>query len=347
MSANILQEPEYLPFDLDLAAGRVLFVRLNAQQRDDAAFLDQRALPEKPEGAWVPLPMLETQPPLRDAAEVDAIFHIGHCGSTLLSRLLQTWPEVESLREPLPLRTLTGHWHAPATPVVLSQLMTYWRRPLPPRTRVAIKATSSCNALIEPMLRMNHIRRAVLLDMPLETWLATLLKSEDSLRDATAAADERASVLQAHDIALDAQSRPRDVVEACAMGWIAEQLRFDALTRGEHAGRVLRVDFEDLLAVPDAALARIAGHLDLRIEGVAQALEAPAWKRYSKAQQHGYGREDREHDLALARQRFAERIAAGRAWVERLTQQHPQPFARLRGRVHFGRREPDPCNSAS
>lgn len=329
MPADILDDPEYLPFQLDLAAGRVLFVRLNAQQRDDAAFLDQRALPQRPEGAWLPLSMLDAQPPSRDAADVDAIFHIGHCGSTLLSRLLQVWPEVESLREPLPLRTLAGHWHAPATSAWMSRLMPYWRRPLPPRTRVAIKATSSCNGLIEPMLRTHAIRRAVLLDMPLEPWLATLLKSEDSLRDATAATDERETVLHAHGIALDAQTRPCDIVEACAMGWFAEQLRFDALARGEHAERVLRVDFEDLLASPETALTRIAGHLALDIDGVAQAMDAPAWKRYSKAQQHGYGREDRDHDLTLARQRFADQIAVGRARVERLSQRHPQPFANI------------------
>jgi len=329
MSADILRDPEYLPFQLDPAAGRVLFVRLNAQQRDDAAFLDQRALPQNPEGAWLPLSMLEAQPPPHGAADADAIFHIGHCGSTLLSRLLQSWPEVESLREPLPLRTLAGHWPAPASAAVLSRLMPCWRRPLPPRTRVAIKATSSCNILIEPLLSTNNIQRAVLLDMPLEPWLATLLKSEDSLRDATAANDGRATVLHAHGIALDAQTRPSDIVEACAMGWLAEQLRFDALARGEDAGRVLRVDFEDLLASPEAVLTRIAGHLALSIEGVAHALDAPAWKRYSKAQQHGYGREDRDHDLALAKQRFAMRIAAGRAWVERLTQRYPQPFATI------------------
>jgi hypothetical protein len=329
MSANFLQDPEFLPFQLDPAGQRVLFVRLDAQQRDDAAFLDQRALSANPEGVWLPLSMLDSQPPSHIAADADAIFHIGHCGSTLLSRLLQIWPEVESLREPLPLRTLAEHWPAPTASASLSRLMPYWRRPLPPRTRVAIKATSSCNGLIEPMLRMNGVRRAILLDMPLEPWLATLLKSEDSLRDATAATDERATVLHTHGIALDAQTRPRDIVEACAMGWLAEQLRFDALARGEYANRVLRIDFEALLASPETVLIRIAKHLQLGQEGVAQALAAPAWTRYSKAQQHDYGREDRDHDLALAKQRFAVRIAAGRAWVERLTQRYPQSFATI------------------
>jgi hypothetical protein len=316
IAADILSNPEYLPFQLDLASGRVLFVRLDAQQRREAAFLDPRALPPQPQGAWVPLPALVA--PTTDDVIADGIFHIGHCGSTLLSRLLDSWSEIEGLREPLPLRDLAAAWHAPVSPrELLALLMACWRRPLPPASRIAIKATSSCNALIEPLLRDGGLHRAILLDMPLATWLATLLKSEDSVRDALAAFDERAGVLHAHGIALDGEYAPRDAIEACAMGWLAERLRFDALASSEFASRVLRVDFEDLLSSPEAALSRIAAHLELDPAGVARALASPAWGRYSKAQQHGYGRDDRAHDLALAQQRFGEEIARGVAWVER------------------------------
>lgn len=317
ITVDILHDPEYLPFRLDLANDRVLFVRLDAGQRREAAFLDPRALPPQPHGAWVPLSMLSSQTADADAIG-DGIFHIGHCGSTLLSRLLDSWPEVEGLREPLPLRDLAAAWHASAPPRdLLATLMRYWRRPLPPASRVAIKVTSSCNTLIEPLLREGGLQRAILLDMPLAPWLATLLKSEDSVRDALAAFDERAEVLRMHGIAIDAAHAPRDAVEACAMGWLAEHLRFDAVSHGEFASRVLRVDFEDLLSSPEATLSRIAAHLALDPAGVARALASPAWGRYSKAQQHGYGRDDRAHDLALAQQRFGEEIARGIAWVER------------------------------
>lgn len=315
-AADFLHDPECLPFRLDLANGRVLFVRLDADQRREAAFLDPRALPPQPQGAWLPLSALVA--PTADAVIADGIFHIGHCGSTLLSRLLDSWPEVEGLREPLPLRDLAAAWHAHTPPHdLLATLMAYWRRPLPPASRIAIKATSSCNALIEPLLRDGDLRRAILLDLPLVPWLATLLKSEDSVRDALAAFDTRAGVLHAHGIAIDGALAPGDAIEACAMGWLAERLRFDALASGEFASRVLRVDFEDLLAAPGATIARIAAHLALDSTGVARALASPAWGRYSKAQQHGYGRDDRAHDLALAQQRFGDEIARGVAWVER------------------------------
>lgn len=316
ITADILHDPDYLLFRLDLANRRVLFVHLNAQQRRDAAFLDQRALPPQPQGAWVPLSVL-VAPTTRDVI-ADGIFHIGHCGSTLLSRLLDSWPEVESLREPLPLRDLAATWHASTPPRdLLALLMAYWRRPLPPASRIAIKATSSCNTLIEPMFRDGGLHRAVLLDMPLESWLATLLKSADSVRDALAASEERAGVLHANGIEIDDALAPRDAIEACAMGWLAERMRFEALASGEFVHRVLRVDFEDLLSSPEAMLSRIAAHLGLDIGGVDRAMASPAWGRYSKAQQHGYGRDDRAHDLALAQERFGEEIARGVAWVER------------------------------
>lgn len=315
-AADILRDPSYLPFQLDLANGRVLFVRLDAQQRREAAFLDPRALPPQPQGAWVPLSMLQAA--ATGDVVADGIFHIGHCGSTLLSRLLDSWSEIEGLREPLPLRDLAAAWHSASPPrELLTTLMASWRRPLPPASRIAIKVTSSCNVLIAPLLCNGALRHAILLDMPLAPWLATLLKSEDSVRDALAASDERAEVLRAHGIAIDGERAPRDAIEACAMGWLAERLRFDALASGEFASRVLRVDFEDLLSSPEATLSSIAAHLELDPDGVARAMASPAWGRYSKAQQHGYGRDDRAHDLALAQQRFGTEIARGVAWVDR------------------------------
>src|SRR5688572_26505783 len=107
--------PEFLPFKLDLVARRVLLVRLTATQRREAAFLDERALPAHADGGWMPLDAWLSQVVAPDI-QADAIFHIGHCGSTLLSRLLESWPQVQGLREPLPLRTLAEIWrdlHAP------------------------------------------------------------------------------------------------------------------------------------------------------------------------------------------------------------------------------------------
>lgn len=332
MSASPADLPEFLLFKLDLVGRRVLWLRLSADQRADAAFLDDRALPANPEGGWMPLASL---PPAGAPASrhADAIFHIGHCGSTLLSRVLGAWPQVQGLREPLPLRTLAEAWpqlgrpesrlSEDEAPQLLRALWSNWSRALPPQTRSVVKATSGCNGLIAPLLAACADTRAVLLDMPLRPYLATLLKSPASVLDAASAAGERLCDLQARGHAAGTALHALSLPQQCAMGWLAERVRFAAHAGGEHAARVLRIDFETLLAQPEATLQRLATHLGLDAQGVAQALASPAWGRYSKAQTHGYGADDRAHDLALAMQRHASEIAEGVAWVENIVRREP------------------------
>lgn len=329
MTIDSLADPELLPFKLDLIGRRVLWLRLTAAQRRDAAFLDERALPRNADGAWLPLDSMLAAPSA-DAPAAAAIFHIGHCGSTLLSRLLDSWSEAQGLREPLPLRTLAEAWPALSTaqsrlspqqaPTLLQALWARWSQPLAPATGNVVKASSSCNALIAPLLAKVPSLRVVVLDQPLRPYLATLLKAPGSLHDAAAAAGERLGDLQARGFAEDAALHTLSLPEQCAMGWLAERLRFGALAAD---ARVLRLDFERLLAEPESMLHALASHLALDPRGVDAALAAPAWGRYSKAQDHGYGREDRAHDLALAMARHRDGIDAGVAWVERCLRRAP------------------------
>lgn len=327
MAVTPTDSPEYLPFRLDPVARRVLWLRLDAAQRRDAAFLDDRAIPAGVEGGWRPWSSLLAR---EGRAEVPAhaIFHIGHCGSTLLSRLLDAWGDVQGLREPLPLRTLAEAWPtldqpqsrlSPAQATqALDALWHVWSRPLPPQRRSIVKATSGCNGLIEPLLARQPQARVVLMAMPLRPYLATLLKSPASVVDAATAAGERLLYLQSRGLARDVALHALSLPQQCAMGWMAERLRFDALVTGAHAARVVRLDFEELLADPPRELGRVADHFGLDAAGLGGALASPEWRRYSKATSHDYGRDDRAHDLALSMQKHAAQIAEGEAWVAAL-----------------------------
>lgn len=325
---DLPDDPEYLPFKLDPARGLVLYVRVPARQRAEAAFLDERLLDADSEGAWLPMAMLASSMP-PPTGRVDFIFHVGHCGSTLLSRLLQAWPEVQALREPLPLRTLaelrragpedTG-WRA-----LGDALLGAWTRTLPPQERTLIKATSSSNDLAGPLLQRSPRAKALLLDQPLRPWLATVFKSEASIRDVMAGHASRVQWLRSVPEAATMPA-PESPFEACAMAWLVEQLRFAGLQRA-WPGRVRRVDFEALLATPRPELATIATFMELAPEGVEAALRLPAWQRYSKAEQQGYGSADREHDLRLARQRFARELEAAGGWARTATRRWPEPLA--------------------
>lgn len=326
MPPNPLQDPQFLPFKLDLAGGRVLLVRLDAQARADAAFLDERALPPVPEGYWMPIDAWRSAPAADTASRLDWIFHIGHCGSTLLSRLLQAWPEVAPLREPLPLRALAAAHDrdvVPHTRTLLRRLAQDWTRPLPPASRTVIKATSSCNALAAEAMRLQHDSRALWLDMALAPWLATILKSPHSIADVIAATPERLRLLASGDEGMARELHGLAPHRQCAMGWLAERAR-RAWLPDEVRSRCLPVDFDALLAGPEAVLSGIAQHLGLARGGIAAALASPWWWRYSKAGEHAYASGDRAADLRLARARHGDAIGDAQAWLDGFAARHPR-----------------------
>lgn len=337
----LLRDPTFLPYRYDPLLRRVLWLRLEASARAQAAFLDERAMPASPQGGWTPADVLaRLDPPTRPA---HAIFHIGHCGSALLSRVLEADAAVQGLREPLPLRTLADAWPTRGTPAaalsaagahaMLEGLWSAWSRPLGAASQVVVKATSRCNGLPAPLLAAFPAMRAVLLDMPLRPWLATLFKSDASLTDALLPAGERLLDLQSRGVAEDAALHALSLPAQCALGWLAEQLRFDALQAGDAGARVLRLDFEQLLEAPRAALEAVATHLQLAGGTVSAALASPHWQRYSKAPEHGYQADDRRHDLDLALRRHASEVEAGVAAVNAALSPHPALRARLSGRL--------------
>lgn len=307
-------DPAVFPLRVDLSGDRVLLARIDAAHRDQAAFLDERMLTPGTDAAWMSRRDWLDSAWARGEARIDWIIHIGHCGSTLLSRLMQSWPELAPLREPAPLRTLA----APGVPrdVVaawLPGLLGAWSRVSPPATRLLGKLTSSANRLAPALLDPGGGNRLVWMDMALEPWLATVFKSPTSVRDVLAARDERAHLLAGDDAALRVALQSLAPAAACAMCWVAERARRDALV-ARAPGRVHVLDFDALLGTPASALASVAEHLGLDHATLAGALGSPWWQRYSKAGAHAYAAADRDHDLALARDRFRDAIGEALAW---------------------------------
>lgn len=328
----VLEDPDWLPFRLDPPSRRVLFLRLPADWRRTAAFLDRRILDRQPQGVWLPLSRwLDFPLPVETCPHF--IFHLGHCGSTLLSRVLEEWPGVQTLREPLLLRELAVAWRDLDAPESWLDPQTLRRslqatvdrlaRPAPPARQALIKATSGCNDLIEPMLEHSPGSRAVLLHLPLAEFLASVLKSPQARRNALEFVPMRLAWLNRNLGGPSLRLAALAPAEAIALGWFAERLRFDVLAGGPLGSRLLVVDFGDLLADPEATLSRIAVHFGWERQAAAAAIRSPAFERHAKLPEHVYGIADREHDLALARERFGAEIQTGLRWAEGMAERVP------------------------
>lgn len=322
---------------LDLIGRRALFVRVTRDELARASFLDERLGLQGREGFWLSFRQIDEIASMLPANALlpDFIFHIGHCGSTLLSRLLDQVPNVLGLREPLPLRDLASigreldsplsrmdstHWHS-----LIATSLRLWARPFAPSQHTLLKATSTCNNLIAPILQAEPGIRAVLLYLRLEPYLATMLKG--SGLDALQAAPGRLQFL--HEFLDDTAIRLHELEpsEMIAMGWIAELARFQQLlARSSSSDRLLLLDFEHLLADIPTMLGGVLRHFGLPINAGAGNPDArqSILKAYAKNPAHAYSAEDRNHDLNLSRRSHAAGISRAMRWAGSVAQRYEQ-----------------------
>src|SRR3569832_1671214 len=133
--ADLLAElgttPELYTFAFDPGRDSLRFIRMEAQDYRHASFLDERLLTPTTRGQWVPFAEVARAMLAATASRpLHFIFHSGHVGSTLLSRLLDETGRVLSLREPLALRTVAEAYDAgrPGLDERLEILLRVWER---------------------------------------------------------------------------------------------------------------------------------------------------------------------------------------------------------------------------
>ena len=308
---------------MDIATNRGLLVWLDENAYRNASFLDQRALAHNPPGQWFGLDDI-----WRTANGTGAphyIFHTGHCGSTLISRLLDGLGGF-GLREPLPLRSM-----AEAEPALgeawslfshetfengLTRLNGLWGRKPASGTTPIVKATSLCSGLSEQLLTLSPQSRALTLGLGLERYLATVLAGQYApfeFRSAAALRLQRLASLGIGDLPM---AHEMDTPDFAALAWLTETLAARKLAQ-THDGRVLHVDFDQFLEAPADHLGRIAGHFGLAAseDQIRTAISSPTMTRYSKAPEHGYSTDLRDQVVARSMAENSAAIGKGIAWA--------------------------------
>jgi hypothetical protein len=321
----------YPLFQLDLAAGSAQVLHFEPGDYRRAAFLDQRALGHRRIGGWT-VGVAEVEARVAAAAApalpVHWLFHIGHCGSSLVSRLLDALPGVLGLREPLPLLELTGlaleaghplgrlshERHAEGVRLAARLLA----RGFDDTRAVVVKPTSIAWALAPQWLAAAPGARAILLWIDLESWLAAMLSDAQLRADSRRQAAHRLAGW--HALAGDGSLRlwRLDDAELLAMCWLTEQLRYREWARDPAlAARLRALDFDDVLADPATALDDLARHFSLAAsrEAIAAAIESGQMGRYAKDTTRPYDARTRRGHLDAARAAYAAEIERGRAWA--------------------------------
>lgn len=329
-AASLAASPDAYPQAVDLVRGLVLVIRMDAQGYRTASFLDDRILGPRTEGAWLPAgTVAEAARRITARKPLHFIFHGGHVGSTLLSRLLDETGGVLGLREPLPLRTLAEAEEALGRPDsllsdgqfdgLLDTLLALWSRGYASTRAVVVKATSTAGRLAPVILARAPSARAVYLGLRAEPYLATLLGGANSAIDLRGHGPGRMRrLLAGRDLAVS-PLHALTTGELAALGWLTEGLA--QAKAGAAAGeRVLALDFEAFLADVPAGLARVIAHFGLpRDEAwLAAAGRSAVLGQYSKAPEIPFPAGERAARLAAARREQRGEIAKGLAWLEQL-----------------------------
>jgi hypothetical protein len=323
LTETLARSPELFPHSLEPRTGTVSLIRLSESDYTKASFLDGRILTPHTQVRAVPWLQLESAVAASRLAEAcHFIFHIGHVGSTLLSRLLGAHSQILSLREPQILRTLAqmlGESGAAEADALLPMFLKLWSRSFRDDQRALVKATSFASELAEQILSRPYRPKAIFTFVPAEIYLATILGGPNSRQESRALGPSRLARLR-HRLGTDQLSIASEG-ESIAMSWACEMTVLEAAA----SDRVRWLDFDRFLAEPQPALAACFQHFGIAAsdDQLREILAGPDMRTYSKAQEYDYDAKLRADVLNQARAEHGAEIKRGLAWLERTGKQFP------------------------
>lgn len=342
---GVMTSPELHLHRLDVIQQAGFFVQMPEGAYRSASFLDGRSFSANSPVGWVPLKamretILSAEPP---ATPLHFIFHMGHVGSTLFSRLLDESGVVQPLREPFVLRELAalndkrGEPSSLISPQDLDAcadiMLRLWARCRQGRRCAILKATSSTARAGEMLLSMRPTARAAYLSMAREPYLAVILGGPANVVDIRGHAEERMGRLLHVLGPMDDPLYTLSPGELAALGWLSEALTRQQL-KAASGERLLDIDFDEFLADVPASMLKALHHFDLPggSELAARMANSPALGRYAKAPEHAYSSQLRADVIRQSMRQNRAEITRGMAWLDKLASRHEMVGALLSDR---------------
>jgi hypothetical protein len=317
---EIRRSPAWLP--LEEAADRTMrLVRLDEAAYRGASFLDQRLLALGYERRACGVAVLEAA-----AAGLTPrphyVFHTGHVGSTLISRLIGAQRQFFALREPALLRGLAQNapgGSALALDTALALLARTWQ----PGERAVIKATSFVSELAGPMLAADSRSAAIFMFVGPLTFLRTILAGPNSRVETRQLGASRRQRLARRLGEGEWCAELHSEGEYVAMTWLCEMSAlYQAAAR--YKQQVYWVNFDAFLREPRAGLEAIFRFLGAAVaaDDIQALVAGPLMQQYSKAPEHAYDAELRRRVLLSADAEHGVEIRRGMDWLRKVAMRH-------------------------
>jgi hypothetical protein len=298
-SEEIARDAHWLAQALDPASGVARLVSMDADGYRNASFLDDRLLQQSLDAQLMPWPQIEAAITGELREDARWILHIGHVGSTLVSRLLGELPAVLAVREPRLLRDL-----ALSPPEVRARYLEAVPK-LVSRTFAAdefacVKATSFVSEIAPQLVPAGE--RALFLFASPRNYIASILAGENSIKEQRILAPARAERMRQRVTGLPQASND---AELAALAWACEMTALEAAAEAMPDRQIAWADFDLMLGDMPDALARICAFFGFTTDAAAIRViaEGPLMARYSKALEYDYSPQLRQDLIA---QEFAQ-----------------------------------------
>lgn len=302
-------ELHFLAFDQDDA----LFARMDRASYHRSIFLDHRTSSLDPEPIRTAIEPLIAVARERTIPRTGWIFHIAHCGSTLLARMIDRPQSGLVLREPPPLRQLGvqavegSRSDAWADRLKLAYAMAARRFEASQPT--VVKANVPVNFIIPQIVELDPGAPVILLYLPFELYLLAILR-EPRRR---AWVDRVARLLEPALGAMIDRNPPSNTVERAAALWRAQMLIFDAVLDSNPSARSL--DAEQFFASPAKAAEAAAMHFGLSHADEFGRLDELT-STYSKDPSQPFDEAARRQRQKDARIMLRDELGRARRWIE-------------------------------
>lgn len=310
-----------------------VFIDMDRDAYGRSTFLDQRITAKSSKTSRIPRAQLHAWAGQATWSQPNYIFHIAHCGSTLLAKALDLKDANLVLREPAALRQLgraVGE-HLFGAPLpepwlrdVSAASALFGRRYLQ-NAPVIVKANVPVNFMIAPLLELGGSQPAVALHYSMENYLLAILRSEMHCGWILHVSNQLQRGL---DMLVGAAPPNVNIGVMAARLWLAQILLFrDALARFPNLVSLDADYFFDNAAESVASVFRHFRQPQSQ-EVIDSIVQSELFARHSKDPRHKFDNGRRIAQREQLRRALGAQLQAARSWIEPLARRLELP-ARL------------------
>jgi hypothetical protein len=321
--ASMLADPAFYLWRFE--AGKALFIKMDQEAFQNSIFLDQRIVPASKQVSSINLGRVievhNKRPP--PAPKNCYIFHVAHCGSTLLSRALDFGRASTVYREPLALRQLSL---SAVNSSAFEKPPELWLRQLELVTwllgrsfdggQSTIKANVPVNFIIPHLMGAGAATRGIILYATFENYLLSILKTEMHRGWAQRIVERLGPGIDAVVGTSPSERGALTLGQTAACLWLAQMTLFsDALKKFQN---LRTLDAEVLFNQSAEAVAATATFFgqDLDPESLDRLMQSELFSTYSKNPNQQYDNEQRKAEKERTKSELADLLSEARTWIE-------------------------------